>query len=338
MKMSQRIISVIVSLSIVIGTFVCMSINTLAVQNELGDTNSDGSINSFDALMVVRYITNTESLNAAEISAADVDGNGKITVVDALCILKFAVGEIGRFPASSETDSKRVKIFGNYWYDPASGNVTDNNGAGFLGFSYDADENVFYASLNAWQRHFGYTYLYDMAAPLGYIWYDTSRIFFTYGDKEYMMQLWKGRYGITMGCEIGLYYRDVNDKKLIDDNGNKYYKCADDEMLVKMSLSLFKDGKLLFSRHQQYSWWLTGFVIKAVNPLWGIDPGDTATMKVASNITFMDAGMMNAFVKGLENTTEVEHNATKKIRNIKYEKDKNFYVNLATNSVTLEWQ
>lgn len=336
MNLSKRVISVIVALSVAIGTFACMSFTSYAVENELGDTNSDGSVNSFDALMVVRYITNVVSLDSAEIVAADVDGNGKVTSTDALYILQFAVGEIGSFPASGPT--KRVKIFGNYWYDPASGNVTDNNGAGLLGFSYDADENVFYASINAWQRHFGYTYLYDMAAPLGYIWYDTSRIFFSYEDKEYMMQLWKGRYGITIGCEIGLYYRDLGDTSLIDNNGNKYYKCASDEMLVKMGLSLYRNNTLLFTRNHQYSWWLTGFVLRAVDPMWGVDPKDTEELKVVSNIIFKDAGMMNAFIKGLEATDEVEHNATKKIRKIKFEKNKEYYTNVANNSVTINWK
>jgi len=337
MKITRKIISAIVALSIVFGTFAYMSVSSSAVENELGDTNSDGSVNSFDALMIVRYITSVESLNAAEIAAADVDGDGKVTTTDALYILKFAVGEIGTFPASGET--KRTKIYGSYWYDPATGNVSNDEGSGLLGFSYDADENVFYASLNAWQRHFGYTYLYDMAAPFGYIWYDTSRIYFTYEDKEYMMQLWKGRYGMPLvGCEIGLYYRDVGDTKLIDNNGNKYFKCADNEMLVKMSLSLFKDGNLLFSRHEQYSWWLTGFVLRAMTPTWGMDPTETAELKVVSNIKFKDAGMMNAFIEGLEKTTEIEHNATKKTRTIKFQKNKEYFVNVANNSVTINWE
>lgn len=339
MKGFKSITSIILSLSIVLGVFACYGLSASAAsKNQVGDANSDGAINSFDALMIIRYSTGSEFLSDVEKTAADVDGNGLINSTDALYVLHYAVGKITCFPAGEQTTSQKVKIYGDFYYDPASGQVTNTDGSGLLGFSYDAKDGVFYASLNSWQRNFGYTYIYDYAAPFGIIWYDTSRIFFDYDGKEWMIQLWKGQYGwVLIGCEIGLYYRDFDDTNyLVDDKNRKFYKCADDEMLIKMSLSLYKDEKLLFSRAQQYSWWLTGFVPGALEN-FGFTYGTTQCLTVDSKLTFPNEEMMDAFIEGLKNTTTVEHNATKKTRDIKFEYGKNYTVNRSTYSVSLTW-
>ena len=338
MKIFDKIISVVLSVAFVAGTFSAFALNSAAVDNVLGDTNSDGAVNSFDALMILRYCTGEDNLTASEIKSADVDGSGKINSTDALYILHFSVGKIWSFPASDTTGNNRVQIVGGYWYDPATGKVTNEYGSGLLGFSYDVNEQVFYATNNAWQRSFGYTYLYDVAAPLGICWYDTTRVFFNYDDKEWMIQLWKGQYGfVLIGCEIGLYYRDFDDGVLVDSEGRKYYKCADDDMLIKMSLSLYRDNSLLFTRKQQYSWWLTGFTLGHLTT-YGITPTDTQALMIDSKLTFANEEMMNAFLEGLNNVTEIEHNATKKTREFKFEQGKNYSVNRSTNSVSLNWK
>ncbi len=337
MKASKSVISIILSLSIVIGMFAMFAINTSAAENSLGDANSDAAINSFDALIIVRYCTGQEQLTAAEQKAADVNGDGKINSTDALYVLHYSVGKITYFPAGNPVDSGRVQILGDFWYDPATGKVTNSDGSGLLGFSYDARENVFYASSNAWQRTFGYTFIYDIAAPVIVCWFDTTRIFFEYDNKEWMVQLWKGQYGwVLIGAEIGLYYRDF-DEPLIDESGVNYFKCADDDMLIKMSMSLYRNNQLLFSRGQQYSWWLTGFVPGALDG-WGAEPTATAQVSLDATLTFTDAEMLDAFVGGLENVSEVEHNATYSSRPFKFKKGENYSVNYATNSVTFTWK
>ena len=73
MKAFQKIICAIVSLSVVAATMTCMATSSSAVANTPGDVNSDGSVNSFDALSVVRYCTGADTLTKEEIVAADVD-------------------------------------------------------------------------------------------------------------------------------------------------------------------------------------------------------------------------------------------------------------------------
>ncbi len=336
MKATKSIISFILSLSIVFGISAFFAVTSTAASNSLGDVNSDASINSFDALMVVRYCTGQETLSTAEKTAADVDGNGKINSTDALYILHYAVNRIAQFPAGAPVDSGRVEIIGGFWYDPATGKVTNEDGSGLLGFAYDSREHVFYATNNAWQRNFGYTVIYDIAAPVAICWFDTSRIFFKYDNKDWMIQLWKGQYGwVLIGAEIGLYYRDFDDT-LVDENGALYYECADDEMLIKMSMSLYRNGQLQFSRGQQYSWWLTGFVPGALTG-WGTSPQATKELTLDATLTFTDAEMLEAFLGGLENVDKVEHNFSFTSRDFKFVKGQNYQINRAKNSVTFTW-
>ncbi len=341
MKAFQKIICAVVSLSVVIATVSCMAVSSSAVTNTPGDVNSDGSINSFDALSIVRYCTGEDTLTKAEIIAADADLDGKVTSSDALCILQYAAGVIDKFPA--QTSEGRIHIVGDYYYDIATGKVTNTDGSGLLGFSYDARDDAFYASTYAWQRTFGYTYLYDVAAPFIVCNFDTSRIFFDYDGMEWMIQLWKGQYGYVLnGCEIGLYYRDFDDDELVDDKGRKFYKCADDDMLVQMELTMYKNNKLFFHRSKQYSWWLTGFKLGTIEA-YGITPTSTQVLSVSATIYFTDSEMMDAFIGGLENCTEIEHNASKEKRPItfkngKFENGCGYTVNRATQSVSFSWK
>ncbi|MBQ7043292.1 MAG: dockerin type I repeat-containing protein [Clostridia bacterium] len=57
-----------------------------------GDLNSDGRINSTDALIVLNYSVQNITLNAQQKAAADMNGDGKINSVDALKILRTSVG------------------------------------------------------------------------------------------------------------------------------------------------------------------------------------------------------------------------------------------------------
>lgn len=336
MNILKKTVCVIVCISIVVTTLICTSISSFAVANTPGDANSDGSINSFDALSIIRYVTGEVKLSDAEVVAADVNLDGAVTSLDALYVLQFSAGIIDSFPA--QVNDERVHIVGDYYYDPATGKVTNTDGSGLLGFSYDSKDGAFYASTYAWQRTFGYTYLYDVAAPFILCNFDTSRIYFEYNDMEWMIQLWKGQYGaILNGCEIGLYYRDFDDDVLVDNNGRKFFKCADDDMLIQMELTMYKNDTEFFHRSKQYSWWLTGFWFGALDGL-GIPENSAQVLKVDATLYFTDTAMMNAFIDGLENCTEIEHNASKKKREIKFVRNKNYKVNRIAKSVTFSWQ
>ncbi|MEW5785407.1 MAG: DUF4474 domain-containing protein [Bacillota bacterium] len=74
-----------------------------------------------------------------------------------------------------------------------------------LGYAYDADQVIFYSTLEAWQRSFGYCRLYDEAAPLLSMIIDCEPVHFEYRGRQWLIQFWKGQYALTTGCEIGVY-------------------------------------------------------------------------------------------------------------------------------------
>lgn len=189
------------------------------------------------------------------------------------------------------------------WYIDADGNITTDGDKGVLGFGYSTKEKCFYATGNAWQRNFGYSDLYDKTSQLIAISYDTSKIFFIYGGKEWMIQLWKGQYGfVLLGAEVGVYNRPQGS------NGNTYFECADDSERLPISLTLNKDGKPLFVRSQKLSWWQTGFVPGQLGVGVMVGSKYTKTLDITTSITFKDAEMRKAFVYGLKKCSYIYNN------------------------------
>ena len=120
------------------------------------------------------------------------------------------------------------------------------------GFRYDKEQHIFYSESESWQRNFGFTPIYDAGAALVGMYYDTMRLKFTYGDHDWMFQLWKGRYGITTGAEMGLYYKPIG-------TDSTFYECIPDSETITMSYALYRGDELYMTRGPEPHWWLTGF-------------------------------------------------------------------------------
>ncbi len=152
------------------------------------------------------------------------------------------------------------------------------------GFEYDEEQGIYYSQMNPLQRKFGFNFVYDMAAPLAGMYYSTKRIEFTYGGKEWMVQIWKGQYGITSGAEIGLYSRDPS--KVMQ------YDCADDSELIEMQFDFYNMGEYVFSRGPEKHWWLTGFKVAHI--------GVPQFIEMDMTLNFADNLMANEFEKALK--------------------------------------
>ena len=75
-----------------------------------------------------------------------------------------------------------------------------------FGFAYDGRQNIFYSRMDSWQRKYGYGRMFDeAAAPLNMI-IDCEPVYFEYKDKRWLIEFWKGQYGIATGAEVGVYY------------------------------------------------------------------------------------------------------------------------------------
>ncbi|MDD3693583.1 MAG: DUF4474 domain-containing protein [Oscillospiraceae bacterium] len=171
-----------------------------------------------------------------------------------------------------------------------------NKAIEFTGFAYDQVSDIFYSLMNPWQRDYGYCRFYDEAAATLSMIIDAEPIYFEYGGKQWLIEFWKGQYGMTTGGEVGVYNTDSKDKdligSLIDWNGKLYNSVPDHERL-DISMILYKNGRPLFSRREVH-WWLTGFV------LGEFSQPDELSMDIG--IVFPDVEMRDAFVEGLRKT------------------------------------
>ena len=78
-----------------------------------------------------------------------------------------------------------------------------------FGFEYQISQDIFVTRLDAWQRDYGYRSLYDRASPLLGMAFDCEPVYFDYQGKTWLLEFWKGQYGINTGAEIGIYRADT---------------------------------------------------------------------------------------------------------------------------------
>ena len=127
-----------------------------------------------------------------------------------------------------------------------------------FGFEYEPTQDAFTSRLDAWQRDYGYQYFYDISAPHFNMILDCEPVYFNYAGCTWLLEFWKGQYGINAGAEIGLYRSD----RILSENEYEtahFHTVTNAEMPV-FSLKLYDDISLLCSFHKKH-WWLTGLVM-----------------------------------------------------------------------------
>lgn len=127
-----------------------------------------------------------------------------------------------------------------------------------FGFSYDPQQDFFYSNMNGWQRSFGYCRLYDESSPLLSMIIDCEPITFNYNGRKWLIEFWKGQYGMTTGGEVGIYYTTGPDLNILGVFNGTFYTAVNDEDMINMSFAFRKNGNLIFTR-SAYHWWITGF-------------------------------------------------------------------------------
>ena len=185
---------------------------------------------------------------------------------------------------------------------------------GVFGYLYDPNENVFYTADDPWQRNFGFNKLYDYASQFVWIQYDTTRFYFTYQDSDWMIQPWKGQYGILLyGAELGVY------KKYTDREAD-HYDCAQDQDRLQMSMEFeryyFNDDGTTgewrheFNRPYATYWWCTGFklsgLIRLVQPLdantvnENVEKQNYPELRANYRVTMKDFEMLEVFLDAMK--------------------------------------
>lgn len=174
------------------------------------------------------------------------------------------------------------------------------------GFEYDPAQDIIFSRMDPLQRSFGYAYGYDVAALAMSADLDCEPIFFDHAGKHWMIELWKGQYGLETGCEIGVYTRPIGSTNPVyaladatigprpgdaSPSHNLFYDCAANADRLELSATLHRDGRALFTRGPEKHWWLTGFK-------WGV-LSDPSQLSVDIAIKLKNAQMRDAFLAGI---------------------------------------
>ncbi len=297
-----------------------------------GDADGNAIVNSADALAVLNHAVGESKItDSVRRTAADVSYDYTLNSSDALFILNFKVRNIDHF---IRPNYNLTKLAGNIQIDPWTGLVVDAQGVGLVGYGYDMKSKVFFATGEGFQREFGYAEGYDVSAVLATMPLDTTRIYFTYAGKDWMVQLWKGFYGFVFaGCEVGFYNRPhtTDDSTGYNVVPLEYYQ----DFTIKFYYNSQDKSKPDFTRSTR-TWWFTGF-----NPSFQINPeGNIPKMTVDCTIGFNDAGLYRAFLEGMEDVDHIVANYTndaKKNRTFKFSKGQN-YKEMGNNTVWFEWK
>ncbi len=160
-----------------------------------------------------------------------------------------------------------------------------------LGFAYEPYQDIFFSLLNPWQRKLGYCRLYDEASAALSMIIDCEPITFEYAGRKWLIEFWKGQYGMNTGGEVGIYY--TADNTNLDIPGlftGTFYYCPKDDECIDMSFTCRKKGNLLFTR-SGYHWWLTGFKLGEFSK-----PSD---LSMDITLDLYDKKMAHAFTEAL---------------------------------------
>lgn len=157
-----------------------------------------------------------------------------------------------------------------------------------FGFSYVLSQDIFTSRIDAWQREFGYCALYDKAASHFNMIFDCMPVYFNYQGRTWLIEFWKGQYGINTGCEIGVYYAD----RILDENelSRTLFQCVDNKDMLNLSFKLFRNTKTIAHLCQKH-WWLTAFSMGCSSA-----PSDLC---LRASVTLENSDMADAFVNGL---------------------------------------
>lgn len=157
-----------------------------------------------------------------------------------------------------------------------------------FGFEYLLSQDIFTSCPDAWQRDYGYCWLYDKHADLFNMVFDCEPIYFDYDGCTWLIELWKGQYGINTGAEIGIYKADSYVPRI--QRKSTLFHTVPNEELPFFELTLYK-GLLPLYRISRRHWWLTGFRMGEYT--------EPELLRLKAEITFPTSEMRSDFLQGL---------------------------------------
>ena len=111
--------------------------------------------------------------------------------------------------------------------------------------------------------------------------------------------MWKGRYAIANGGELGIYTRP-------EEKEGSFYDCGADEDMLVMSVEVYHGDELLFKHGPMLHWWVTGFAIndtaylpESLTLFATIEMRDEEMLEAASEAFETKKGIIDYEVEGL---------------------------------------
>ena len=167
-----------------------------------------------------------------------------------------------------------------------------------VGYLYEPYQDIFVSRLDAIQKNFGYATLYNHFAPYFNMVFDHETFYFDYDNRTWRIEIWKGQYGINVGCELGIYYADGIISP--DKYDSTLFTAVPEKDMLDISLKL---NLHCTKRYCPYSklgyvsekhWWLTIFNMGIFSV--------PSELFVNISITFKNYKMMHAFLDSFTRT------------------------------------
>lgn len=205
-----------------------------------------------------------------------------LLILLAMLILHFRKRRIVKKIRSMTLEEKTMLI--NHLVEPA-------------GYIYEPIQDIFATRLNAPQKLFGYTTFYDLSAPFFNMVFDYETIYFDYGSRTWLIEMWKGQYGINSGCELGIYYADS--LVSLDDYKSTLFHAVDEKDMLDISLKLNRKTKhgaypTRLGYLKYHHWWLTIFKMGVFSK--------PSQLSVNTSILFKNYPMLYSFLDSFEAT------------------------------------
>lgn len=159
------------------------------------------------------------------------------------------------------------------------------------GFDYALSEDFVFSQKNPWQKKVGYSRFYDEAAGAMNMIIDCEPITFFYDNHYWLIEFWKGQYGMATGGEIGIYKARADRRTAPDFYDGTLFVCVGERDYMDMEFTLYREGEKLLERKENH-WWLTAF-----------KPGvfsQPDMLHMECSVKFPNQLMQQAFLKGMK--------------------------------------
>lgn len=158
-----------------------------------------------------------------------------------------------------------------------------------FGFQYLWEEDIFTSNIDAWQRKRGYEALYDRLAAGANMVIDAWPVYFDYDGRTWLIEFWKGQYGINTGGEVGVYHA----KEIVLPHLYKetHFEAAKNSEMPQICCRLERKEEKVYEIYARH-WWLTGFRMGTFSK--------PSELRMMTTFSFEDIAMAQAFFEGLQ--------------------------------------